>query len=249
MKQRWTLFILLWTLFVALPCMAQEPARLFISAIEAYKSEDYAAAVAGLEEIAQGGVRNGQLFYNLGNAHLKNNDLGRAILWYERALQLIPNDPDLNFNMTYARSLTQDAAEEDTSALIRIFFFWKFQLSNLTIMMGAMAGNLLFWCLAAGYRITRRRNLRRAMLIVMVPAAVFMLTAAYNAYESAHRSQGIVLAEQIPVRSGLEPTSTELFILHAGAKVKVVKKIDAHFQIQFTKDKIGWVAKEQVGLI
>lgn len=249
MRRTLQIFLILCTLFIALPCMAQEPARQFISAVEAYKSGDYAAAINSLERIAQSGVRNGQLFYNLGNAHLKNNDLGRAILWYERAWQLIPNDPDLNFNLTYARSLTKDAPEADAAPLVRIFFFWNYQLSSRTIVVLAVAGNLLFWCLAMGYRFTRRRALRRTMLIVLVPAAVFILTAAFNYYKAAQRSEGIILVEQTAVRSGLEDTSTELFVLHAGAKIKVVKKMDAHYQIQFAKDKIGWVTKEQVGLI
>ena len=204
MKKLLALILLLITLSVALPCGAQDMARHFIAAIEAYKSGDYATAITGQEGIAQSGVRNGQLFYNLGNAHLKHNDLGRAILWYERAGQLIPDDPDLNFNLTYARSLTQDATEAGAAPLVRIFFFWNYQLSNRTIVIFAMAGNLLFWCLAIGYRFTRRRALRRAMLIVLVPAVIFILTAVFNYHASAHRSQGIVLAEQIPVRSGLE---------------------------------------------
>ena len=94
MKKRFVLFSLLIVLLLSLPCGAQEPARQFIAAMEAYKSGDYVTAIAGLEGIAQQGVRNGQLYYNLGNAHLKNDDLGGAILWYERAWQLIPNDPD-----------------------------------------------------------------------------------------------------------------------------------------------------------
>jgi tetratricopeptide (TPR) repeat protein len=249
MKQLLTPLLMLLALAAATPCWGQDPTRQFITALEAYKSGDYAAAISGLESIADSGVRNGELFYNIGNAHLKNNDLGRAILWYERARRLIPNDPDLNFNLTYARSLTRDAPEEGQASLVRIFFFWKYQLSAPTILILALAGNLLFWCLAMGWRFTRRRGLRRAMLIVLVPTVVFIFTAGFNYYEGAHRRQGIVLTEQAPVRSGLEATSTELFILHAGAKVKVVKTLKAHFQIQFSDDKIGWVEQSQVGLI
>jgi tetratricopeptide (TPR) repeat protein len=228
---------------------AQEHARQFLAAIEAYRVGDYAGAVNGLEAIAASGIRNGQLYYDIGNAHLKNNDLGRAILWYERALILLPNDPDLRFNYDYARSLTKDAQDENANPLVRILFFWKYQLSARTVILLALASNLLFWSLAAAWRLARRRGLRHVALAALIPAAVLILTAAYNYYEAAHPNRAIVLPDKIAVRSGLEPTSTELFELHAGAKVKVVKTMQDHVQIRFSEDKIGWIEDGAVGRI
>ncbi len=236
-------------LVAAAPCSGQENARRFITAMEAYNAGDYASAISGLNAIADNGTHNGGLYYNLGNAYLKNNDLGRAILWYERALGLLPHDPDLRFNYDFARSLTKDAQEGSATPLVRIFFFWKYQLSSRTTVILAIGCNLLFWCLAIAWRLTGRRRLRRAALIIMVPAAVFIITASYNYYEAAHLNQGIVLPSQVSVRSGLEETATELFELHAGAKVKVIKKMKAHYQIRFSKDKFGWVSQDKIGLI
>lgn len=236
-------------LFAAAPCPARDHARQFLAALEAYKAGDYMKAVQGLEAIAAEGVRNGQLYYDIGNAHLKNNDLGRAILWYERALNLLPNDPDLRFNYDYARSLTKDAQDENANALTRILFFWNYQLSARTVILLALIFNLFFWSLALAWRLFRRRGLRRAALAALIPAAVFILTAAYNYYETAHQTQAIVLPEKIAVRSGLEPTSTALFELHAGARVRIVKTMKDHVQIRFSEDKIGWIATEAVGRI
>lgn len=242
--------LLLSAFFAAVaPCRAQDHARRFVAAMKAYHAEDYATAIANLEPIAGSGVRNGELFYNLGNAHLKNNDLGRAILWYERALKLLPKEPDLRFNYDYARSLTLDAVEEETISIERILFFWKYELSGRTIVFTAIAANLVFWCLLLAYRLTGRRGIRYAAAAAMIAAALFILTAALNYYEYAHQRQAVVLAEKAPVRSGLEDTSTQLFILHAGAKVLVVKAMGNHVQIRFSKDKMGWVENGVIGLI
>lgn len=246
----WTIASVI-VLFVctAAPCAAQQEARQFIAALEAYKAGDYPAAVAGLEAIAQNGVRNGALYYNLGNAHLKNGDLGRAILWYERSAKLIPGDPDLMFNLDYARSLSKDAADEGALPLVRIFFFWNYQLSARTIAVLAVGGNLLFWCLALAWRITGRRMLRRAAIVVLIPSIVFVMTAGFNFYTGAGSRQGIILPDRVSIRSGWEQTSTELFVLHAGAKVQVVKAATDHLLIRFSKDKIGWVQRDSLGLI
>jgi tetratricopeptide (TPR) repeat protein len=234
---------------VTAPCTAQQKAHQYISALEAYKSGDYQSAVTGLEAIAQSGVHSGALYYNLGNAYLKNGDIGRAILWYERSAQLIPKDPDLRFNLDYARSLAEDATDEAPISLVRIFFFWKYQIGKGTMIALAIGGNLIFWCLAIAWRITGNRTLRRVAIIVLIPSMVFILTAGFNYYESANRRQAIVLPEMVSIRSGWEEISTELFVLHAGAKVQVVKSTTDHLLIRFTEDKIGWVARASLGLI
>lgn len=243
--------LMIWVLAALSPCHAQtgDNARRFVAAMKAYQAEDYAGAIANLESIAHSGVRNGELYYNLGNAHLKNNHLGQAILWYERALKLLPDDPDLRFNYDYARSLTLDAVEEETLSIERILFFWKYELSSRTIILAAIAANLVFWCLLMAHRLTSRRGIRHAAVAAVIPAALFILTAIYNYYESANQREAIVLTAKAPVRSGLEPTSTELFILHAGAKVQIVKQMKGHVQIRFSDDKIGWVEKSVVGQI
>jgi tetratricopeptide (TPR) repeat protein len=250
MRTLWyTLLLLSAFSAAAAPCHAQDNARLFVTAMKAYQTQDYATAIANLEPIAESGVRNGELFYNLGNAHLKSDHLGHAILWYERALKLLPDDPDLRFNYDYARSLTLDAVEQETVSIERILFFWKYELSGRTIVFAAIVANLVFWCLLLTYRFTGRRGLRWGAIAAMIPAILFILTAAFNYYESAHQRQAIVLAEKAPVRSGLEPTSTQLFILHAGAKVQVVKEMKDHIQIRFSEDKMGWVENGVIGLI
>lgn len=239
------LIIFVWTL----PALASEQAHEFIAGLEAYKTGDYQTAVDHFEAIADSGVVNGRLYYNLGNAYLKCNRLGPALLWYERALRLIPDDPDLQFNINYARSLTKDAVDDSGTPLVRIFFFWKYQLSHETIILLAIGFSFVFWGLLTARLITARRRLSRLALLAALPALVFALTAAFNFYEAAHIQRGIILPDQVPIRSGLEDQSTQLFLLHAGAKVTIVKKLKDHYQIRFTPDKIGWLAQGSVGMI
>lgn len=249
MKFRLWLVIIFMGILSAGLCHAQEHARQFLAAVEAYKAENYAEAAKGLQAIADSGIRSGQLYYDIGNAYLKANDLGHAILWYERAMILIPGDPDLRFNYEYAHSLTKDIQDENSNPLVHILFFWEYRLSARTIIFLALAGNLLFWGLATLWRLTRRRGIYHAALTALVPAIILVLTAGYNYYESAHPTHAIVLPDSVAVRSGLETTSTQLFELHAGAKVKVVKTMQGHVQIRFAEDKIGWIDSTDVGLI
>ncbi|MCP4747644.1 MAG: tetratricopeptide repeat protein [Desulfobacteraceae bacterium] len=223
--------------------------RDFISSMESYKNGDYQKAVDLLESIAARGVQNGKLYYNLGNAHLKNDNLGNAVLWYERALQKIPGDPDLRFNYEYALTLTKDARENTSFSPTRIFFFWKYHLSRKTVVWTAISLNLIVWLFIIVWRMTRRKGFWYAACITFLPALIFIATAFFNYYESTYLRLAIILPKQISVRSGLLDNSTELFKLHAGAKVRVVRTLRDHLQIRYSKDKIGWIAAKNAGII
>ncbi len=245
---RWCLGMLL-VASAACPAWASEQARAFLSGVADYKSGQYPEAIAQFSAIAGSGVVNAQLYYNLGNACLKNNALGPAILWYERAQALGSADPDLRFNLDYARSLTKDEAEEQGSPLVRVFFFWNYQFSPGSVKAAAIGFNLLAWVLAGIWLLTGRRGAARAALVVALPAVVFASTAAFNYYTAARFRPGIILPDQVAVRAGLEESATELFVLHAGAKVRVTKERENHYQIRFSADKLGWVPKDKVGLV
>lgn len=233
----------------AAPTFGSEQAHQFIAGLEAYKAGDFQKAIDVFESLADSGVVNGQLYYDLGNAYLKSDRLGPALLWYERANRLIPGDPDLQFNLTYARSLTKDAVDESGPSLVRIFFFWKYQLSHRTVIVLAIVSSFLFWGIVAARLVTGRRRLARAAILAAIPALIFTLTAMFNFYEAAHTRHGVVLPEEIAVRSGLDKGTTQLFSLHAGARVTIVKALKDHYQIRFSADKIGWVAQDAVGVI
>jgi tetratricopeptide (TPR) repeat protein len=96
--------ILLTLLALSGHVLASENARIFMDGTAAYAKGDFPAAVEAFASLADKGVENGRLFYNLGNAYLKNGDLGHAMLWYERALKRTPDDPDLRFLMRFVMS-------------------------------------------------------------------------------------------------------------------------------------------------
>src|SRR5262249_32459117 len=63
----------------------------------------FRAAADHCAALQQRGVRNADLFRNLGNANLLAGDLPRAILAYRRGLVLAPNDTALRANLEHAR--------------------------------------------------------------------------------------------------------------------------------------------------
>lgn len=226
-----------------------ETARTFIEGTKAYEKGDWPTAIEAFERLAASGLTNGLLFYNLGNAYLKNDDLGPALLWYERALKHIPDDPDLRFNYDYASTLTRDERGDGPSPLLRILFFWKYQLSEPIVRWVAVVLNAAQWIVLSFLVVRKKRLLRPSIVLLAACAILFSATAVYNYYESSHIHHAVILPGQVAVRSGFTESATELFVLHAGTKVHVERKSDTHLLIRYTQEKIGWVKKSEAGII
>ena len=241
-------FLLFMLMLMPLAVQAQDQARTFLAAVEAYDKGDYAAAARGFLSLAEDGVINGKLYYNIANASLKAGDIGQAIRWYEKAHRLIPGDPDLNFNLDYARTRVKDKAPEEVS-LPEMLFFWRNWLNPETAILLAAISSLVF-CLVAFIRRQTKMSLsvlfQYGFLMLFV---FFTLTAAGHFYFDRYLRRGVVLAESVSVKSGFSDLSTELFELHAGSRVTIEKTEQGFYRIRFGKDKIGWVPEKEIGLI
>jgi len=223
--------------------------RVFLGAAEDYKTGDYESAVSGFLSLAEKGVKNGTLFYNLGNSYFKKGDLGQSILWYERALRFLPDNPDLKFNYNHVLSFTKDEKGKRELPIFRVLFFWKYMLSQANVQRAAIILNVLFWTLLILSMFFKHYWLRMSGTLVLILAIVFIATSLYNRYESSHQKLAVILPEIVSVRSGFTPESTELFKLHAGTKVRVEKIQGNNFRIFFSEGKIGWIRKEDAGII
>jgi tetratricopeptide (TPR) repeat protein len=242
------LFVLLF-LCLARVTVASETARIFLDGIKDYKENRFAESAAAFSRVADEGIKNGKLFYNLGNAYLKNGDIGNALLWYERAIKLLPHDPDLKFNHEYAQSLTKDEKGDKELPLVRILFFWKYLFSQTRIQWTAIIFNLIFWSLMA-IRVIRRKNRFQTIgHVILALGLIFTFTAVYNDYEDSFIKEAVILPVKVSIRSGLTDDATELFVLHAGAKVRIDKEKDDYIRIAFSDGKIGWIKKADAGVI
>lgn len=231
------------------PAYSSDTAKFFIDGVGNYKNGDYAEAASNFQRMADGGVKNSELFYNLGNAYYKTGDYGRSVLYYEKALRLSPEDPDLNFNYDYVKSLLKDQQKDDGEALKKILFFWNYILSATTISILAIVFNAVFWGMLILRKVTGKRIFKIPAITASVFAFVLTFTTAFNYYESAFVKKAVILPEKVSVRSGLSENSTELFVLHAGTKVRIDKSRGDYVRIFFSEGKIGWIASKDAGVI
>ena len=86
--------------------------KLFEQANTFYNNGKYTEAIDSYEKIIESGQHSAELYYNIANAHYKLNNIAPSIYYYEKALQLAPNDSEIKNNIVFARNMTIDAIDK-----------------------------------------------------------------------------------------------------------------------------------------
>ena len=157
----------------------------------------YSRAIVRLETIVnRGGVRNGKLFYDLGNACFFAGRLGQAMLWYRRAERLIPGDANLKQSLAFARSRRQDKFETPTSRrVLRTLLFLHYDVAfGARWGLFVVAWGIAWVLLAVRVWTGRGRGLGWAAGICGALAAVLLLSCVAESLDRASRREGVVTA-------------------------------------------------------
>ena len=224
------------------------PGTAFIDAVRQYKAGRFSEAAKAFETLAAESVRNPHLYYNTGNAYLKAGDLGRAVLWYERAKALIPNDPDLAFNLDYAMGLVKDKTESSPD-ISEVLFFWDRLFPARTLQVTAVLFSFVFFAWASVRVIKNRKIFSGTGIVLCVIFALVTMMTAVLYYQKAFSPSAVIIQEEVAVRAGTTDTATLLFSLHAGTKVRVEDRREGYLKIRFSKDRIGWVKTADAAVI
>ncbi len=252
-RTHWLFPILLSLLLAGSPGMAQEEA-LFDRATAAYNDGNYEEAVSLYEEILGAGQHSAALYFNLGNAHYKLNQIAPSIYYYEKALLLEPEDPEILNNLAFARNMTlDDITPLPQPDLERLYKGILFSLSMNAWAYAGIFFMILFVALYLFFLGSHRPNRKRAGLIGSVIAlmlALFCTSFAYLRYRTYVETQpAIVFRREITVRSEPNPGSSPVFLLHEGTKVQVKDSLDVWLKIQLADGQTGWTEGEALRLL
>jgi len=217
-----------------------ESEELFFSSNQAYRQGRFQEAIDGYSQLIRSGHKDGNLYYNLGNAYFRMDQLGRAILNYERAHLLMPGDADLNFNLSYARDKTQDAVPESQD-LVSMTFFWLKDLSLAKLLWGFLVLNLLFWTALLIRLFSRFEWTYYASLISLILWIIAGISFGLKWHELNTDDRAVILKQEVNILAGPDIRDTVLFKLHAGTIVHYERSEDGWSLVRLPDKKRGWV--------
>lgn len=240
-------------LLLGIPGMAQNEA-LFDKATAAYNQGNYEEAVSLYEQILSSGEHSAALYFNLGNAHYKQNEIAPSIYYYEKALLLKPGDPEILNNLAYAKNMTLDditpLPEPDLERL------YNGILHSFSMNAWAVIGIIFMFLFVGMYLFflgSSRPNRKRLGLISSVIALILSLLCtgfSYLRYRDYQESQpAIIFNREITVRSEPNMESSAVFLLHEGTKVQVMDSLDVWMKIKLADGQSGWAQGDALRLL
>ena len=207
------------------------------SAETLYAEKQYAAAAEIYAKLFQYG-ESSTLYYNYANALYKSNQLGLAILNYERALRLDPTNDDIKFNLEFVNKMKTDKIEP----LERFFLsVWMESLSRmLTSNQWAYVSIVSFIAmliLALLYLLGKRVWLRK----------VFTMVNAFSVKNYIENNpEAIVLVGSVSVKSSPDDSGTEVFVIHEGTKVNVLSTLANWSEVRLADGNVGWLLSSAI---
>lgn len=216
-----------------------------------YAKGNYQQAIKDYQEILKTGVSS-EIYYNLGNAYYRTDNITQALLAYERALQLSPGDNDIRFNLQYARSKTIDKITPETEMF---FVTWYNSLVNFTsvdrwantaIISIVMALLLILVFLFAPQMWARKSGFYGSAVFLLL-FALANLFAFQQKHELETKQGAIVIAPTVNVKKTPAASGTDVFVIHEGTRVDITDRGMKQWRgIKLADGREGWLKTSQI---
>ncbi len=217
----------------------------------AYVEGNYAKAIGEYQAIVDGGEYSLTLYYNLANAYFKAGNIGKSILYYNKALRLNPSQEDVLHNLAIAEAQTKDKVAEESEFIVGRW--WRAIRNSMTCTAWSVLSLVAFGVLlifAIIFLLGGRIAVRKAGFYgALCSALLFALMTAFaisSRNDMLTHDEAVVLSSAISVKSSPDRAATDLFVLHEGAKVRIVSDMEEWYEVSLADGKKGWTEKKHV---
>lgn len=214
----------------------------------------YEKAILGYEKIIrEGHIENPKLYYNLANAYLLQNDIGRAILNYRKAEKLDKSSSDIQKNLAFARGRRFDKVEQKTGTqILQTLAFWHYDFSMRTkFIIVCISFAVLCLTLTAAIWFGRKALFSVVVVISASLLICFAGSLVVDSYNQAAQSSGVIISPQVTAYQGDGPNYPASFKepLHAGTEFVLLERRPGWFHIRLANGSDGWVRLSDAELI
>lgn len=218
-----------------------------IAADSAYVKGDYKAAIEIYESLAANNGESADVYYNLGNAYYKSENIAKAVLNYERALLLNPGDEDIQFNLELARSKTVDKVVPEykfflmewLEGIINLLSISAWSVLAVVSFVVMLLTLLLF---LFGKSVSTKKTGFIIALFSLFITIFANLSALHRYHYLTERSDAVIMEPSVTAKSTPSNSGTELFVIHEGRKVKISDDSMREWtEIELEDGNKGWI--------
>jgi tetratricopeptide (TPR) repeat protein len=220
-----------------------------------YLDGKYEMAVQSYQSIIDSGYSSAELYFNLGNAYYKSHDITMALVNYERARILKPNDPEINHNLEIAREFVVDRIEVLPEFFLRRAYvgFVKIFDADIWAMVSIITFGLALGLFLAYFFLHhlffRKLSFWASVLFMVVAVSTFLFALHQDNLVTKH-NQAIILTPSVTIKSSPDDDSgTDLFLLHEGTKVTISDELGTWREVVLSDGNSGWLKEtDLIGL-
>ena len=223
----------------------------FARANQLYTAAQYDSAVKLYETILSKGYESAELYYNLGNAYYKAGNIPKAILNYERARLIKPNDEEINFNLQLAQTMVVDKINVLPEFFLkrwwRSFSYWfssnVWAIISLVSFVFMLIGIAIYLFIATP--VLKKISFFLSVLLLAMSLVSLSHSLSLKKERTAHNT-AIVMSPTVTVRSAPDENSTELFVIHEGTKVWIIDQVGDWLRIKIADGNNGWMRSSEL---
>lgn len=225
--------------------------KLIKNANQLYIEKQYQESIELYEKVVISGYQSAKLYYNIGNAYYKLNNYPKAILFYERARLLEPDNHKVIHNLKFAQQHIKDQIDVIPNEGIGMVF--KKMVNTYTSKSWSYI-SIVFFNLALllflVFLFNSKLSIKKASFIISILFIVISLTSLFfasNQYNNmVNNKTAIIMAPVSIAKSSPDKGSTDLFRIHEGLKVKVQDKSGDWVEIRLADGRIGWIPTKEL---
>lgn len=229
--------------------------KLYREANQLYSEGEFEESNLIYQKIVDRGLHSPELLYNLANSYYKINMPVKAIINYERALILKPGDEDILYNLSIANRFVVDDIEEVPAPIFNkignsiknqfTMESWGYIALAAILLTIALIGSMLF------SNSNMRKKISFYLSIVMVVIFITSLISGLSHRDKiVNRNSAIVTAGAVTIKGAPDKSSTDLFIIHEGAKLKIIDNSFKEWkEIKLQNGQIGWINISDIEII
>lgn len=240
-----SLFIVI--LWFALPMNAIT----YKEANECYKKGDYNQAIIDYNKLLKHRT-SAELYYNLGNAFYRVDNLPQAILAYKRALKLAPENEDIRFNLNLASSKTTDkiVPQDDIFYLV-----WYRNVLNLFDTNNWAYISLFSIALALSsilvYIFSPNIFFHKLGFFFSIPLFGLFILSFIFAYKQKSifedNSNAVIMKSSVNIKETPTYDGKNNFVLHEGTCVNITdEEVRGWVCVRVADGRSGWISKNSI---
>ncbi|NOR86574.1 MAG: tetratricopeptide repeat protein [Bacteroidales bacterium] len=245
---------LLLLLLLSFTIKAQDFSSNLYQAEQLYAQSKYDSAALYYHSIIDSGYQSPELYYNLANTYFKLQEIPTAILYYEKALKLDPNDENIIYNLNLCNTLIPDRIEE----VPRLFFIRWYQglynyfpidtWSYIGLVLFSIFTLLLLIYFLSPAVFWKKIGFWSGIFVLFTSLFVFYLTSQkYSSFKQ--HNEAIIFMPSITVKSSPAKNSVDLFVIHEGTKVTILDQVGNWRKVKIQNGSIGWIEAENLQII